>query len=101
MNVERFEMERWQSQWENVVEYNLAESGVEPMSASDLAADDELRSFGKRDSATTRATAQWSFANLSVGFIPAPPSRTFSLLTAPARRIISAPGILSSQAMKW
>jgi len=47
MNVERFEMERWQSQWENVVEYNLAESGVEPMSASDLAADDELRELWK------------------------------------------------------
>ena len=43
MDVERFEMERWQSQWENVVEYNLAESGVDPMTISELAVEDELR----------------------------------------------------------
>ena len=43
MKVEPFEMERWQSQWENVVEYNLAESGVHPMTVSELGGEDELR----------------------------------------------------------
>jgi len=36
MNIETFEMERWQSQWENVVEYNLAESGVDPLTVEEL-----------------------------------------------------------------
>lgn len=40
MNVEPFEMERSQSQWENVVEYNLAESGVDPLSAAELLGDE-------------------------------------------------------------
>jgi aspartate/methionine/tyrosine aminotransferase len=36
MKIETFEMERWQSQWENVVEYNLAESGVDPLTVEEL-----------------------------------------------------------------
>jgi len=39
MKIETFEMERWQSQWENVVEYNLAESGVDPMTVEELLGD--------------------------------------------------------------
>lgn len=42
MKIEPFEMERAQSQWENVVEYNLAESGVHPMSVRELLGDDSL-----------------------------------------------------------
>lgn len=40
MKMEPFEMERMQSTWENVVEYNMAESGVHPVSLK------ELREFG-------------------------------------------------------
>jgi aspartate/methionine/tyrosine aminotransferase len=36
MKIETFEMERWQSQWENIVEYNLAESGVDPLTVEEL-----------------------------------------------------------------
>lgn len=36
MKIETFEMERWQSHWENVVEYNLAESGVDPLTVEEL-----------------------------------------------------------------
>lgn len=36
MIFERFELERWQSQWENVVRFNLAESGVHPMGVDEL-----------------------------------------------------------------
>src|SRR5262249_47868551 len=36
MKLETFEMERMQSTWENLVEYNLSESGVHPMSLRDL-----------------------------------------------------------------
>jgi aspartate/methionine/tyrosine aminotransferase len=34
-------MERWQSTWENVVEYNLSESSVHPMRLDELATDPE------------------------------------------------------------
>jgi aspartate/methionine/tyrosine aminotransferase len=38
MKMEIFEMERMQSTWENVVEYDLSESGVEPICLRDLVA---------------------------------------------------------------
>lgn len=39
MRIEPFELERWQSLWENCVELNIAESGVEPLSVRELIAD--------------------------------------------------------------
>lgn len=36
MKLQPFEMERWQSTWENRVEYNLAESGVHPLRLNEL-----------------------------------------------------------------
>ena len=39
MQIPRFEMERWQSVWENRVELNITESGVEPLSARELVED--------------------------------------------------------------
>ena len=36
MKFRDFEMERWQSTWENTVEYNLTESGVHPITPADL-----------------------------------------------------------------
>jgi aspartate/methionine/tyrosine aminotransferase len=41
MRVETFEMERFQSTWENRVAHNLSESGVHPMSVADLLEPDE------------------------------------------------------------
>jgi aspartate/methionine/tyrosine aminotransferase len=38
MAFQRFEMERWQSTWENRVRYNLSESGVHPLSTAELLA---------------------------------------------------------------
>ena len=38
MSFQRFEMERWQSTWENRVAFNLSESGVHPMTAAELVA---------------------------------------------------------------
>jgi hypothetical protein len=34
-------MERWQSIWENQVEYNLSESGVHPLKLSELLESDD------------------------------------------------------------
>ena len=39
MQIPRFAMERMQSTWENLVEYNLSESGVHPMKVEDMLAD--------------------------------------------------------------
>jgi aspartate/methionine/tyrosine aminotransferase len=36
MKIERFEMERFQSTWENAVDYNLADSGVHPLTLAGL-----------------------------------------------------------------
>ncbi|MGA2460117.1 MAG: aminotransferase class I/II-fold pyridoxal phosphate-dependent enzyme [Candidatus Bathyarchaeia archaeon] len=36
MRLHPFELERWQSVWENKVEYNLAESGVHPLRLSEV-----------------------------------------------------------------
>lgn len=44
MQIERFELERWQSVWENKVELNISESGVDPLTVNELVPDaDQLR----------------------------------------------------------
>ena len=42
MRVEQFAMERMQSTWENLVEFNLSESGVHPMTPRELLQDAQL-----------------------------------------------------------
>lgn len=39
MQIEAFELERWQSVWENRIELNIAESGVDPLSVRELVED--------------------------------------------------------------
>lgn len=41
MQIEPFELERWQSIWENKVELNISESGVHPLSTTELVPDTE------------------------------------------------------------
>jgi hypothetical protein len=43
VRIEPFRMERMQSRYENYVEFNLSESGVDPMSPGDLLPDDGAR----------------------------------------------------------
>jgi aspartate/methionine/tyrosine aminotransferase len=40
MRIEPFELERWQSVWENKTELNISESGVLPLTTAELAGDD-------------------------------------------------------------
>ncbi len=47
MQLEHFEMERLQSEWENRVAHNLSESGVHPMSVDELLAPEERDAFFK------------------------------------------------------
>ncbi|HEV2305647.1 MAG TPA: aminotransferase class I/II-fold pyridoxal phosphate-dependent enzyme [Candidatus Acidoferrales bacterium] len=42
MRIEAFELERWQSVWENRVELNIAESGVDPLSVRELLEDNAV-----------------------------------------------------------
>jgi aspartate/methionine/tyrosine aminotransferase len=41
MQIEPFELERWQSVWENKVELNISESGVHPLTTAELVPDAE------------------------------------------------------------
>lgn len=43
MKIEIFKMERIQSLWENVVDYNLSESGVHPLNLEELLAPEEIK----------------------------------------------------------
>jgi aspartate/methionine/tyrosine aminotransferase len=43
MKLESFKLERYQSEWEHRVEYNLSESGVEPLHVRDLLDTQELK----------------------------------------------------------
>ena len=58
MNIRTFLMERWQSTYENSVEYNLSESGVHPVTVEDIGVTpDELlktRLFYPQSNGTTR-----------------------------------------------
>jgi aspartate/methionine/tyrosine aminotransferase len=47
MKLETFKMERWQSEWEHLVAYNLSESGVHPLSFEELITQDELKDILK------------------------------------------------------
>ncbi len=45
MHIDIFKMERMQSRWENVVDYNLSESGVHPLSLKELLTPDEIEAL--------------------------------------------------------
>ncbi|HEY7056613.1 MAG TPA: hypothetical protein VH458_08825, partial [Vicinamibacterales bacterium] len=38
MRIETFEMERMQSTWENIVDYDMSESGIRPLTLRELTA---------------------------------------------------------------
>ena len=42
MQIEPFELERFQSEWENTVRFNLSESGIHPLSLSEILSPEEL-----------------------------------------------------------
>jgi len=42
MQVQPFELERWQSIWENIVELNISESGVHPLTTAELVPDMDM-----------------------------------------------------------
>src|SRR5215470_12091907 len=61
MKLRTFEMERWQSVYENTVEYNLSESGVHPATVADIGINPEelshVRLFYSQSNGTDRFRA--------------------------------------------
>ena len=49
MKIEQFKMERMQSTWENIVEYNLSESGVHPLNLDGFLGPGELAEVQRLD----------------------------------------------------
>lgn len=47
MKIETFKMERMQSTWENVVDYNLSESGVHPLTLEEFLTPEELSGLAR------------------------------------------------------
>lgn len=47
MNIEVFKLERMQSTWENIVDYNLAESGIHALCLEEFVPADELKEILK------------------------------------------------------
>jgi aspartate/methionine/tyrosine aminotransferase len=47
MKINEFVMERWQSEWEHVVDYNISESGVKPLTPAELLGPEELAALTK------------------------------------------------------
>ena len=39
MRIETFDMERMQSTWENIVDYDMSESGIRPLTLRELTDD--------------------------------------------------------------
>ena len=54
MKIDVFKMERMQSTWENVVEYNLSESGVHPLDLKELLTPDEIESLTRVELGNTQ-----------------------------------------------
>jgi aspartate/methionine/tyrosine aminotransferase len=71
MKIETFEMERWQSQWENVVEYNLAESGVDPLTVEELLdGSDAVRELGRHKMLYTQGNGTPALRDLISSLYP-------------------------------
>jgi aspartate/methionine/tyrosine aminotransferase len=47
MKIDEFVMERWQSEWEHVVDYNISESGVKSLTLEELLSPEELVRLAK------------------------------------------------------
>jgi aspartate/methionine/tyrosine aminotransferase len=47
MKIDEFVMERWQSNWEHVVDYNISESGVKPLTPEELLSPEEFQSLAQ------------------------------------------------------
>ena len=85
MKIEVFEMERMQSTWENVVEYDLSESGVLPVSLRELS-EMGLDLEWALDTPLTYSQSNGSAGTQELsGSIRAPPSKTSRSPTGPRR----------------
>lgn len=73
MKIETFALERWMTTWETQVEYDIAESGIYPMSVNELL---DMLPSNERDAALTR------LLDLRLGYSEAPGSLELRSLLA-------------------
>ncbi len=72
MKLEPFELERIQSTWEHLVDYNLSESGVHPLSFAELTTNDPaaLERLAHQALGYSQTNARWHCASASPRSIP-------------------------------
>jgi aspartate/methionine/tyrosine aminotransferase len=70
MKVEQFAMERMQSTWENLVEFNLSESGVYPMTPRELLQDTDLNLVLDQPLVYTQSNGTPQLRSLIAGLYP-------------------------------
>ena len=71
MKIDVFAMERMQSTWENLVEFNLSESGVRPMRVADLFdGDAERERFLQQEICYTQSNGTVDLRTAIAGFYP-------------------------------
>jgi hypothetical protein len=93
MKLEQFAMERMQSTYENLVEYNLSESGVRPLSTRELLGD-----AAAIDWPTPSPMGRLSFARQLPRCIRARPSTMSRSPTVAPRPTTSPRGVWSNPA---
>jgi len=103
MNIEPFALERMQSTWENLVDYNLSESGVHPLSFAELSETIRTPSpaWPNRNSATAKPMAPSRCANDRRRSIRVRRPTTSWSPTGPRKPTSSQPGALSSRTTRW
>jgi aspartate/methionine/tyrosine aminotransferase len=82
MKIETFALERWMTRWETVVRYDLAESGIKPMTV------DELLTLAGRDAALER------MLDISLGYSEARGTEELRALLAALYRDVTPEEIL-------
>ena len=85
MKIETFQLERWMTTWETQVEYDIAESGILPMTTNDLL---DLLPADERDAALTR------LLDTRLGYSEAPGSLELRTLIADTYRDTGPENIL-------
>ncbi|HEX5167424.1 MAG TPA: hypothetical protein VFV93_18590, partial [Thermomicrobiales bacterium] len=73
MKIEQFALERWMTTWETQVEYDIAESGIYPMSVNELL---DMLPDGEREATLAR------LLDMRLGYSEAPGSLELRSLLA-------------------
>lgn len=101
MKITPFELERWQSVWENRVELNISESGVHPLTTAELVGDNETlqRVLGARQG-YPQTNGSEELRSRIAALYPGATAADILVTCGAPKRISSPPGRLSNRATK-